>query len=70
VTKDEVLAIRVPVKVVVGDHDPVRQLYVAPLKLIRSDWPVVEIADAGHITCVAKPEFREEIATWIRKNSR
>lgn len=70
VTKDEVLAIRIPVKVIVGDHDPVRQLYVAPLKLIRSDWPVVEIADAGHITCVAKPEFREEIAAWIRKNSR
>jgi pimeloyl-ACP methyl ester carboxylesterase len=70
VTKDEVLAIRVPVKVIVGDRDPVQRLYVAPLKEVRSDWPVVEIPDAGHIRCVAKPQFREEIATWIRKNSR
>ncbi len=70
VTKDEVLSIRVPVKVIVGDRDPCQRLYVAPLHEIRPDWPVVEIADAGHLTCIAKPQFREEIAGWVRKNRR
>ncbi len=70
VAKEEVLSIRVPVKVIVGDRDPCQRLYVAPLQQIRGDWPVVEIADAGHLTCVAKSEFREEIAAWIRKKSR
>jgi pimeloyl-ACP methyl ester carboxylesterase len=69
VTKEELLSIRAPVKVIVGDRDPCQQMYVAPLRAVRSDWPVVTIADAGHITCVAKPEFREEIASWIRKHS-
>ena len=70
VTKDELLAIRIPVKIIVGDRDPVQRLYVAPLKEIRSDWAIVEIADAGHINCILKPQFREEIASWVRKNSR
>jgi pimeloyl-ACP methyl ester carboxylesterase len=70
VTKEELLSIRVPVKVIVGDRDPVERMYVEPLKEVRSDWPVVEIPDAGHINCVMKPQFREEIASWVRKNSR
>src|SRR5262245_44477738 len=69
-TKEELLSIRAPVKVIVGDHDPVQGMYVAPLKEARGDWPIVEIPDAGHITCVMKPEFREEVARWVRKNTR
>jgi hypothetical protein len=69
VTKDEVMSVRVPVKMIVGDRDPVQRLYVAPLKEVRPDWPVEEIADAGHINCIAKPQFREEIGTWIRANA-
>jgi hypothetical protein len=42
---------------------------VAPLEQVRKDWPVVEIKDAGHITCILKPAFREEIAAWLKKNS-
>jgi pimeloyl-ACP methyl ester carboxylesterase len=70
VTREELLSIRVPVKVIVGDRDPVQRMYVAPLKEARSDWPIVEIADAGHLNCVMKPQFREEIASWVRKNTR
>ena len=31
---------------------PGLRLYVAPLRTVRPDWPVVEIENAGHITCV------------------
>jgi len=61
--------IKVPVQVLVGSRDPVKQLYVAPLEQVRKDWPVVEIPAAGHILWIAKPPFREEIAAWVRKNS-
>lgn len=70
VTKEELLSIRVPMKIIVGDRDPCERMYVEPLKEARSDWPVVEIEGAGHLNCVIKPQFREEIATWVRKNSR
>jgi pimeloyl-ACP methyl ester carboxylesterase len=69
VTKEELLSIHVPVKVIVGDRDPVERLSVAPLREVRADWPVVQIADAGHINCIMKPEFREEIVSWLRKNA-
>ncbi len=62
VTENDVKQIRVPVKVIVGDRDPVDRLYVQPLKAIRPDWPIVEIESAGHLNCIMKPQFREAIA--------
>src|ERR1035437_8152878 len=43
VTEAELKAIRVPVTVLVGEHDPCRRLYVVPLQQIRDDWPVTLI---------------------------
>jgi len=57
---------RYTVSIVVGERDPVRRLYVAPLENVRSDWPVVEIADAGHLNCIARPEFRDEIVRRLK----
>lgn len=68
-TDEEVKKIALPVEVVVGDRDPVKQMYVNPLKQARPDWPVVEISDAGHLNCIMKPQFRDEIGKWVRKNS-
>lgn len=71
VTEDELKAIRVPVTVLVGDKDDlIKRLYIKPLQQVRADWPVVEINDANHITCVLKPQFREEIAAWLKKNGK
>jgi pimeloyl-ACP methyl ester carboxylesterase len=70
VTEQDLKKISVPVKVLVGDRDPVKQLYVTPLTKVRADWPVVEIADSSHFDCIAKPQFRDEIAAWVRKNSK
>lgn len=65
VTEAEVKALKMPAAIIVGDHDPVDRLYVAPLTRIRPDWPVTRIAGAGHITCIMKPDFREEVVKAI-----
>ena len=64
-TEPELTQIRIPTEVIVGDRDPVKQLYVEPLERVRKDWPVIEIHDAGHLTCIAKPEFKNEIQRWL-----
>jgi pimeloyl-ACP methyl ester carboxylesterase len=69
-TEEEIKAITVPVAVLVGDKDDiVKKLYVEHLATVRKDWPVVEIKDADHLTCVIKPQFREEIAARLKKNN-
>jgi pimeloyl-ACP methyl ester carboxylesterase len=68
VTEDEIEKVKVPTTIIVGDRDPVNRLYVAPLRALRKDWPVVEIEDAGHLNCIVKPKFSEEIVAWIGKN--
>jgi hypothetical protein len=35
---------------------------------VRPDWPIVQIPDADHITCILKPQFQEEIVRWLKKN--
>ncbi len=70
VSEQELKKIAVPVKVIVGDRDPVLRLYVHPLQTVRPDWAVVQIKDAGHLDCVIKKEFREEVAGWLGSNSK
>ena len=64
-TRAELAAITVPVAVVIGDRDPVRELYVAPLRAVRPDWPVILVHGAGHLNCILKRDFREAIARWV-----
>jgi pimeloyl-ACP methyl ester carboxylesterase len=70
VTEAELRRIRVPVVVIVGDRDPVKRLYVDPLRPVRKDWEVIEIEDAGHLNCVVKTQFKEEIAKWLNNQAR
>lgn len=70
-TEKEIKSIRVPVTVLVGDKDDfIKKLYVEPLQQVRKDWPVLEIKDANHISCILKQQFREEIAAWLKKNAK
>jgi pimeloyl-ACP methyl ester carboxylesterase len=70
-TEKEIKSIEVPVTILVGAKDDfVKKLYVEPLRRIRHDWPVVEIEGADHFTCILKPEFRDALADWLRKNAR
>ncbi len=70
VTEKELRSVKVPVEVIVGEQDPAKRLYVTPLSRIRKDWPVVEISGAGHLNCIVKPQFREELEKWLDKNAR
>jgi pimeloyl-ACP methyl ester carboxylesterase len=70
-TEDEIKSIKVPVTVLVGNKDDlIKWLYVEPLQQVRKDWPVVEIKDGNHISCIMKPQFRDEIAAWLKKNAK
>lgn len=69
-TEKEIRSIRVPVAVIVGAKDGLKALYVGPLRKVRGDWPVTEIKDADHLSCVIKPQFREAIAAWLKKNGK
>ena len=70
VTEKELKAVRVPVSILIGDRDPVRQMYVVPLQRVRDDWPVTVIEGAGHINCVVKQQFQDGLKTALDKNSR
>jgi hypothetical protein len=60
----------VEVHLVADKDDLVKRLYVEPLKKLRRDWPVTEIKDADHFTCILEQQFREEIAAWLKKNTK
>jgi len=61
VTREEVMAIKTPVTIIVGDHDPCRPLYVMPLERVRPDWPVKIVPGAGHLSCILRPEFKADL---------
>ena len=65
VNEAEIKAIKLPVTIVVGDRDPTRRMYVEPLRAVRPDFPEHVIAGAGHLNCVAKPEFKIEVAAAL-----
>jgi pimeloyl-ACP methyl ester carboxylesterase len=64
-TEEEVKSIKTPVTILFGDNDFLKKPYTDPLKTVRKDWPVVEIKDADHISCILKPQFKEEIQNWL-----
>lgn len=64
-TAAQVKNIRSPISVVVGERDPCRQLYVAPLLKLRPEIPEHVIAGAGHLGCVANPEFKTALRTAL-----
>jgi pimeloyl-ACP methyl ester carboxylesterase len=67
-TADQLKAIRIPVEILVGDRDPMKKLYVEPLESVRSDWRVIEIEGAGHLNCIFKKQFIDEIEKWLDMN--
>ncbi len=67
-TNDELKSIHVPVEIIVGDRDPMRRLYVVPLQAVRNDWQVIEIQHAGHLNCIFKKQFIDEIEQWLEMN--
>lgn len=69
-TREELLAIRVPVEVLIGDHDRVYDLYVLPLRTARPDWPVLRIRNSGHLDLFPRDQFRQELVRWLDRPAR
>lgn len=67
-TADQLKAIRIPVEILVGNRDPMKKLYVEPLESVRSDWRVIEIEGAGHLNCIVKKQFIDELEKWLDMN--
>lgn len=67
VTESEIKAVKIPVEMIVGDHDPCREWYVEPLRAVRPDWPEHIIPDAGHLNCFLKPEFKLQLESALEK---
>jgi pimeloyl-ACP methyl ester carboxylesterase len=67
ITREELLAIKIPLTVVIGADDPLLKRSVEPLRKARPDIPVVEIDGANHITCVLRPELRQAIVAFLDK---
>ncbi len=70
-TEDELKSIQLPMTVLIGDNDNlIKRLYVTDkLAKIRPDWPLVEIKNANHLTCIIRPQFRDEIVAWLKQNA-
>jgi pimeloyl-ACP methyl ester carboxylesterase len=69
-TEKEIKSIRAPVVILIGDRDIIKRGYTDPLKRVRKDWQVIDIKDADHITCILKPQFKEEIQKWLAKQTK
>lgn len=71
ITPEEIKSIKAPMTIIVGEKDDlIKKLYVESAKKVRPDWPVAEIKNGDHITCIGQPDFKEAIAAWIKKNSK
>lgn len=69
-SEKDVKAIHTPVTILVGDRDPCRKMYVEPLAGARPDFLVHEIAGAGHLNCILKPEFKQELEKAVESSGK
>lgn len=67
ISREELAAIKLPMVVLIGTKDHLRESRVDPLREVRSDIPVLEIEGANHITCIFRPEFKQAIKDFLDK---
>ncbi len=69
ISESDLKDIKVPTTIIVGTEDPVRQLFVAPLRVERPDWPIVEIPNANHSQVLSRPEFQRAVVSALSASS-
>ncbi len=67
ITREELVAIKVPATVVIGTDDGLLGRSVEPLREVRPDIPVVLVSGANHLNCIFRPEFRKAIKEFLDK---
>ena len=68
VPAEAVKALRVPIEIIVAEQDPARRLSVEPLLRLRPDLTEHVIADANHLSCVIKPQFKAEVEAALTRH--
>ncbi len=61
-------SLHVPVEIIIGDQDFNRRLGVEPLLRLRPDIAEHVIADANHLSCVLKPQFKAGVAAILQRH--
>jgi len=69
-TEKEIKSIKVPVRMLFGDKDTLMAAYGEPARKVRMNWDLIPIKDADHMTCVFKPQFRNEIQKWLAEQKK
>jgi len=69
ITRDQLAEIKRPMIVVIGSDDGLLGRRVDPLRKVRRDVPIVEIAEANHVTCIFRPQFRQAILDFLDEQS-
>jgi pimeloyl-ACP methyl ester carboxylesterase len=69
ITREELLAIKIPMVIVIGADDGLLARRVKPLRDVRPDIPVIEVVGANHISCIFRPEFRNAIQEFLKKQA-
>jgi pimeloyl-ACP methyl ester carboxylesterase len=64
-TPEQLKTVLLPMQILVGSNDPARWSIIESLLAVRRDWPVVEIADADHVSCLLKNQFKDELIRWL-----
>jgi pimeloyl-ACP methyl ester carboxylesterase len=67
VKEDELKANRVPALAIVGEKDPLK-VTVDELVGVMTELKVVVVADAGHMSCVFRPEFIASIRAFLAEH--
>ncbi|MEA3213705.1 MAG: hypothetical protein QOE70_6762 [Chthoniobacter sp.] len=68
VPAEAVKSLRVPIEIIIGEQDFNRRLGVEPLLRLRPDLTEHVIADANHLTCVIKPQFKAEVEAALTRH--
>lgn len=64
-TPTELADIELPMVLISGDHDPLYESSVMPLRAARPDVPLRLIEGGTHAGTLLKPAFREAVASWL-----
>jgi pimeloyl-ACP methyl ester carboxylesterase len=67
ITREELVAVKVPTIIIIGAEDSLLARRVDPLREVRPDLPVVQVAGANHAGCIFRPEFRQAIKEFLDK---
>jgi pimeloyl-ACP methyl ester carboxylesterase len=65
ISRDELVTLKVPMRVIIGSADPLYESRVKPLTEVRPDIPVVLIDGGNHLNCMFRGEFKQAVRDFL-----